>query len=65
MLTYLDHFHQNLLKILNLSFLLFSQRKQLSLICREKITSFWKEREIQLKEETVAKSERAVLIVVK
>ena len=54
MLTYLDHLPQSLVKISN--FLLFSQRKQLTLIWRKKITTFWNEREIRLKEEPVAKS---------
>lgn len=65
MLTYLDHFHQNLVTIQIFIFLLCSQRKQLTLIYRKKITTFWNEREIRLKEEPVAKSERVVLIVVK
>ena len=65
MLTYLDHFQQNLVNIQILIFLLCSQRKQLTLIYREKITKFWNEREIRLKEETVAKSARVLLIFVK
>ena len=56
MLTYLDHFQQNLVNIQILIFLLCSQRKQLTLIYRKKITTFWNEREIRLKEEPVAKS---------
>ena len=40
MLTYLDHFHQNLVTIQILTFLLCSQRKQLTLIYRKKITTF-------------------------
>ena len=65
MLTYLDHFQQNLVKVQIFIFLLCSQRKQLTLIYRKKITTFWNEREIRLKEELVAKSARVLLIFVK
>ena len=38
MLTYLDYFQQILVKIKNSFFLLFSQRKQWTLIFRKKIS---------------------------
>ena len=40
MLTYLDYFQQNLVNIQIFIFLLCSQRKQLTLIYRKKITTF-------------------------